>query len=129
MCRRTSFASMCLLCIAVPAFAIDKCPSGSRQPDEIIKAIRSAPACLVSFYVMKDCRSNDRRDTQLAEAVIEKCEATFLPHMSAGRKYFYQRAREACARKFANRQEAIYASYQATCAAAVAARYAWWWGD
>jgi hypothetical protein len=38
--------------------------------------------------------------------------ATFLPHMSPGRKYFYERAREVCTRKFANRQEAIYASYQ-----------------
>jgi hypothetical protein len=129
MYRRTSFASLCLLCIAVPALAHDKCPSESRQPEEVIKAIRSAPACLVSFYLMKDCRSHDRRDTQLAEAVIERCEATFLPRMSPGRKYFYQRAREVCARKFANRREAIYASYQATCEAAVAARYAWWWGD
>ena len=129
MYRRTGFASVCLLCIAVPAFAHDRCPSESRQPEEIIKAIRGAPACLVSFYVMKDCRSNNRGDTQFAEAVIEKCEATFLPHMSPGRKFFYQRARAVCARKFANRQGAIYASYQATCEAAVAARYAWWWGD
>jgi hypothetical protein len=129
MRRRASFASLCLLSIAAPAFALDKCPSESRQPEEIIKAIRTAPACLVAFYVMKDCRSNDRRDAQLAEAVIAKCEATFLPHMSPGRKYFYQRAREVCARKFADRQEAIYASYQATCEAAVAARYACWWGD
>jgi predicted nuclease with RNAse H fold len=128
MWRRTSLVSLCLLTIAVPAFA-HECPSGSRQPEEIIKAIRSAPACLVSFYVMKDCRSHDHRDAQLAQAVIEKCEATFLPHMSPGRKYFYQRAREVCARKFANRGGSIYESYQATCEAAVAARYAWWWGD
>ena len=128
MCRRASSVSSCLLVIAVPAFA-HQCPSESRQAEEIIKAIRSAPACLVSFNVMKDCRSHDHRDAQLAQAVIEKCEATFLPRMSAGRKYFYQRAREVCARKFANRQAPIYASYQATCEAAVAARYAWWWGD
>ena len=72
MCRRTSFANMCLLCIAVPAFARDTCPSGSHQPDEIIRAIRGAPACLASFYVMKDCRFNDRGNIRLAKAVIEK---------------------------------------------------------
>ena len=122
MRRRTNFASMCLLYIAVPAFAGDTCPSGSRQPEEIIKAIRSAPACLASFYVMKDCCSNDVA-TPDSPRRSSRNKATFLPHMSPGRKC------EVCAGKFANRQEAIYASYRATCEAAVAARYAWWWGD
>jgi hypothetical protein len=129
MCCRTGIASMLLLGIAVlPALAFDKCPSETRQADEIIKAIRDAPACWASFYVMKDCRFSDGSDAQLARAVIERCEATFLDHMSPDRRYLYQRAQERCARKFANRPGAIYASYQATCEAAVAARYAWWWG-
>lgn len=129
MCRCTSIASIFLLCTAVPALALNKCPSETRKTDEIIKAIRNAPACRASFYVMRACRSNDSSDAQLAEAVIEKCEAMFLPRMSSDRKYYYQQAREVCARNFANRQGAIYASYQATCEAAVAARYAWRWGN
>jgi hypothetical protein len=129
MRRCTRIAGMLLLGVASPALALEKCPSETRETAKIIKAIRSAPACIESFHVMKDCRSHADSDARLAEVVIERCEATFLPHMSPDRQYVYRRARDVCARKFANRPGALYASYQATCEAAVAARYGWWGGD
>jgi hypothetical protein len=105
-----------------------KCPTDTRQAGEIIMAIRDAPSCKASYYVMRACRFDTAGDVQLARAVVEKCEATFLSHLSPDHKSSYQRAREACVHKYINMQGPIYASYQATCDATVAVGYAWRWG-
>jgi hypothetical protein len=114
---------------AMPALAQAPCPVQSQEADAVAKAIGSAANCRVSFDIMRACSNSDGSDALLAAAVIDKCEATFLQRLSADRKHHYQQVRESCVRKFANMDGTVYASYQATCEAAVAVRYSWRWGN
>src|SRR5262249_39734740 len=106
-----------------------ECPSQTLVQDDIIKAIQKAPTCRASFEVMNACRFNSGGDVLLGEAVIEKCEATFLQRLNTERKRSYQSERAACARKYANKSGTMYASFQVTCEAAVAVKFAERWGS
>jgi hypothetical protein len=111
---------------AAPASA--DCPAPTLQQDDILKAIQKAPTCKASFDVMDACRFNSGGDVLLANAVIERCEATFLQRLDARQKRSYQQERAACARKYANKVGTMYVSAAVTCEAIAAVKRAQRWG-
>jgi hypothetical protein len=129
MSTRVVLAAFAMMLVEIPMPAVADCPSETLQQDDIIKAIQKAPSCKAAFDVMNACRYNAGGDVALAEVVIEKCEAAFLSRINAQQKRSYQREREACARKYANKSGTMYVSFQVTCEAAAAVKSAQRWGD
>jgi len=119
---RTVFLTFWLLSSA--AGAAHACPLESFDREAIIKAITNAPTCRASFEILSACRYNAGGDIELASIVTERCEKTFLSTLKPDRKRAYQRAQQACARKYMNKQGTMYASAQAICAAEAAVRLA-----
>lgn len=103
MSTRIVLAVVGMMVAGLPTPAFAECSSETLQQDDIIKAIQKAPTCKASFDVMNACRYNAGGDVLLAEVVIEKCEATLLRRLSALQKRSYQREREACVHKYANK--------------------------
>lgn len=128
MSPRVALAVVGMMVAGLPTPTFAECPSGTLQQDDIVKAIQKAPTCKASFDVMNACRYNAGGDVLLAEVVIEKCEVTFLRRLNAQQKRSYQREREVCVRKYANKSGTMYASFQVTCEAAAAVKFAQRWG-
>ena len=107
-----------------PCVALQTCPVTSLDRKDIEAAIAAADTCSHAYHLMSACRSNDGGDVALADVVIQKCEQDFLPKLEPAALSAYKAAREACVRRFAHKEGSMYASFQATCEAAVAAVYA-----
>jgi hypothetical protein len=111
---------------AAPASA--DCPAASLQQGDILTAIQKSATCKASFDVMDACRFNSGGDVLLANAVIKRCEATFLQRLNARQKRSYQEERAACVRKYANKVGTMYVSATVTCEAIAAVKCAQRWG-
>jgi hypothetical protein len=110
------------LMAAAPAFAA-VCLDKSMTLDEIVAAIDAAPGCDRAMAIFKDCQFGTSGDISLGAAVEKKCEAGFLPRLTAAKKTAYQREMDVCDRKYANEQGTMYRSFTAFCRAEVAQRY------
>jgi hypothetical protein len=119
---RTVFLAVWLVSSATGAAYA--CPLESLDREAIIKAITDAPTCRASFEMLSACRYNAGGDIELASIVTERCEKTFLSTLKPDAKRAYQRAQQACARKYRNKEGTMYASAQAICAAEAAVRLA-----
>ena len=73
---------------------------------------------------MNACRRNTGGDVALARIVIAKCEKSFVTRGQSPKMRAYAQERAACARKYANEHGTMYASFQATCEAGVAVKFA-----
>lgn len=109
-----------LVAMATPSVALQTCPIESQDHTDIEAAIGAMDTCAHAYHVMSACRSNDGGDVSLADLVIQKCEEAFLPKLEPPALSAYKAAREACVRRFADKEGAMYASFQASCEAAVA---------
>ena len=110
--------------VSLATGAAHACPIGSLDREAIIKAITAAPTCRASFEILSACHYNAGGDIELAGIVTERCEKTFLSTLKPDRERAYKRARQACARKYMNKEGTMYASAQAICEAEVAVRFA-----
>jgi hypothetical protein len=100
------------------------CPHPESDRDNITRSLQSAGTCQRAYDMMNACRSNTGGDVELAEVVIQRCEASFLPGLSAAARRTYDTERAACRNKYAKREGTMYVSFTVTCEAGVAARLA-----
>ena len=105
-----------------PAFAA-VCMDKSMTQDEIIAAINAAPACDRAMKIFADCEYGASGDVLLGAAVERKCEADFMPRLSAATKKSYQYQMGVCDRKYAKQGGTMYRSFTAFCRAEIARRY------
>ena len=107
---------------AAPALAA-VCLDTSMKQDEIIAAINAAPGCEQAMKIFRDCEYGASGDVLLGAAVETKCEADFMPRLTAANKKAYSRAMAACDRKYASESGTMYRSFTAFCRAEIAQRY------
>lgn len=100
------------------------CPHAESDRDKITRTVSAASSCKAAYDLMNACRSNTGGDVELAEIVITRCEASFLPGLDAKARKAYQDERAACQRKYAKSRGTMYVSFAVTCEAGVAANYA-----
>jgi hypothetical protein len=74
--------------------------------------------------LFQDCAYTASGDVPLGEAVEKKCEADFLPRLSAPQKRAYQGELKRCDEKYRGKQGTMYLSFTAFCRAEVSQRYA-----
>ena len=120
----TAFAAMIAIGAATPAMAQRACPHQESDRETITRTLSAAASCKVAYDLMNACRSNSSGDVGLADVVIAKCEASFLPGLDTRSRQAYQQEREACQRKYAKNSGTMYVSFSITCEAGVAAKYA-----
>lgn len=106
----------------IPAFAA-VCMDTSMTQDEIIVAINAAPGCDQAMKIFEDCEYGASGDVLLGAAVETKCEADFMPRLTAVMKKAYRREMSVCDRKYANEGGTMYRSFTAFCRAEIAQRY------
>lgn len=119
-------AAVCGLAFAAAAHAQSPraCPHEEWQRDLIAVTLRSAASCQMAYDLLNACRSNAGGDVEMAAAVIQRCETTFLAGLEPSAKRMYEQDRAECRRRYAKREGTMYASFSATCEAGVAARFA-----
>jgi hypothetical protein len=105
-----------------PAFAA-VCMDKSMTQDEIIAAINASGGCDQAMKIFEDCEYGASGDVLLGAAVEKKCEADFMPRLTAAKKKAYQREVGVCDRKCANQDGTMYRSFTAFCRAEIAQRY------
>jgi hypothetical protein len=116
----------CALGVAACAVASadEPCPAKSQSYDDVVAAIVAAPRCAQALTVMNACLFVASGDVGLAQAVIDKCEPSFLSRLSIARRRAYSAAQIHCRNKYAGKQGTMYVSFAATCQARLAAEYA-----
>jgi len=107
-----------VLSFAAPAAAED-CPAKSRE--EVVTAMKAA-TCNRAMQIASACAAGATGDVGLTDAVEERCEGDFLTRLKAPQKRAYQRAKDACDRKY-SQEGTMYISLAAFCRAGVAQRY------
>lgn len=105
-----------------PAHAM-VCMDKSMTLDEVVAAIGDQKSCDSAMKLAQDCQLTASGDVQLGAAVEKKCEADFMPGLSALRKQSYKREMRACDLKYRNKSGTMYLSFGAFCRAEVAQRY------
>jgi len=105
-----------------PAFAA-VCMDKSMTQDEIIAAIDAAAGCDQAMKIFEDCEYGASGDVLLGAAVEKKCEADFMPRLTAATKRTYQHQMGVCDRKYAKEDGTMYRSFTAFCRAEIAQRY------
>jgi hypothetical protein len=91
--------------------------------DEVADTISAQSSCGRAMKVFQDCELTASGDVELGAAVEKKCEADFMPGLSAAQKQAYQREMRVCDRKYRNKSGTMYVSFTAFCRAEVAQRY------
>ena len=117
-----SLAMAASLCLVAPAHA-SICQGKSLSLDETVAVIKAEPTCDASMKLFQDCSYGASGDVSLGTAVREKCEADFLPKLKTPQKQVYQRAQQACLRKYVHESGTMYVSWSAFCGAELAQRY------
>ena len=74
------------------------------------------------MQIASACAAGVTGDVGLTDAVEERCEGDFLTRLKAPQKRAYQRAKDACDRKY-SQEGTMYISLAAFCRAGVAQRY------
>ena len=123
MLKGLVFAAVVVVLGAASGVAAE-CPIESLDIEQVESALEAAPSCAVAYRMMNACRRNSSGDVGFARIVIEKCERSFVTRGQSPRMKAYADERAACAKKYAGKQGTMYASFQATCEAGVAAKYA-----
>ena len=106
---------------AYAAAAAPKCGDSGVTTEEDLAA---APSCAAAQKLHAACSYGASGDTGLAQVVIDKCEADFLPGMPAAQKRVYNAKLTACDAKYARRAGSVYVSAAAFCRENAAADYA-----
>jgi hypothetical protein len=121
MLNRTLMAALATLLLAGPLRAAD-CPVQGGA--EIADALDKAQTCAAALRLFEACGYGSSIDVQFGATVTKKCEADFLPKLSAARRKTYDREQEACTRKYIKQDGSMYRSFEAFCHAKLARAYA-----
>lgn len=105
-----------------PASAPIDCPA--QGADAIEKTLLAAPTCGASVRLLKACAFGSSADVQLAQKVVNKCEARFSRRISKQRYRAYRAAQARCNARYGKMQGTMYQSLAAICRAEAAARTA-----
>jgi hypothetical protein len=106
---------------AAPALAMD-CPVSGF--DQVGDRVTAAPTCDAAMQLLMACQIGSSADVAVSLLVIKKCEADFLPSLSAGARRAYDRKVGDCGKNFAGEGGTLFQSIRAICAAQVAHDYA-----
>lgn len=98
-----------------------ECPA---QGDAVEKTVLAAPTCNQSVRLLKACAFGATADVQLAQKVVNKCEARFSRRISKQRYRAYRAAQARCNARYGKMQGTMYQSLAAICRAEAAARTA-----
>lgn len=123
MLKVLGLAGVVMIALNAPLIA-GECPIESLDVDQVERAITAAPSCQAAHRMMNDCRRNASSDVELARIVIGKCESRFVSRLSSARKKAYETERGSCGTRYATTRGTMGASFQATCEAGVAAKFA-----
>lgn len=110
-----------LLGSAAPALAMD-CPVAGF--DKVGERVTAAPSCDAAMQLLMACQLGSSADVAVSLIVINKCEADFLPSLSARARRGYERKVGGCGKNFTNEGGTLFQSIRAICAAQVAHDYA-----
>ena len=121
MPTRPSLALCAILLLAMPALAAE-CPV-KRSGDAISTALEKAATCEAALKLFKDCAYVASIDAMFGGIVTTRCEADFLSKLSAAQRKSYDREKNACTRKYTNKEGTMYRSFEAMCYSELAARY------
>src|ERR1700761_2440939 len=80
-----------------PAFAEAKCPAGDAPI--FAEDVRATASCEAAHKLHDACGWGSSGDVALSGAVIEKCEAVFLNHLSPSQKRNYEARQQRCSEK------------------------------
>ena len=105
-----------------PAFADAKCPAGNAPIFE--EDVRAAPTCEAAHKLHDACAWGSSGDVRLSGAVIEKCEALFLDHLTPAQKTNYQARQQRCSDKYAREDGSLAVAEAALCSEAIAVSFA-----
>jgi len=106
-----------------PAYA-SICQGKSLSLDETVDVIKAAPHMQRQHEDLSGLLIRAPAVTfSLGTAVREKCEADFLAKLKPPQKHIYERALQACLRKYEHESGTMYVSFSAFCSAEVAQRY------
>jgi hypothetical protein len=120
---RLHFALAAALLLAAPALApAADCPV-ERSGDMISDAIEKAPTCESAQKVFDACAYVASIDTQFGAIVTEKCEKNFLAKLTPAQGKTYQGQKDACSKKYANKEGTMYRSFEAMCISKLAVDY------
>jgi len=121
--NRLHFALAAALLLAAPALApAADCPV-ERSGDTISDAIEKAPTCEAAQKVFDACAYVSSIDTQFGAIVTEKCEKDFLAKLTPAQNKTYQSQKDACSKKYANKEGTMYRSFEAMCISKLAVDY------
>jgi hypothetical protein len=112
-----------VLSLASPVRAED-CPVKTMDLDDIIAALKAAPGCDAAVKLFEACAFGASGDIDLGDAVEKKCEADFLPRLTALKKSAYENQLGRCNYKYRNKQGTMWRSATAFCRAEISQRYA-----
>ena len=118
---RLPLALAAALLLAAPVRAAD-CPV-ERSGDTISDAIEKAPTCEAAQKVFDACAYVASIDTQFGAIVTEKCEKDFLAKLTPAQNKTYQSQKDACSKKYANKEGTMYRSFEAMCISKLAVDY------
>ena len=107
--------------LSVPLHAAD-CPV-ERNGESISDAIEKSATCQAAQKVFEACAYAASIDTQFGAIVTEKCEKDFLAKLSPAQGKTYQSQKDACAKKYANKEGTMYRSFEAMCISKLAFGY------
>ncbi len=105
-----------------PPVAPKECPIQEFSLEAREEAIRKAATCKQALGVMEACAYVASGYTALGSAVVEKCEAGFLPRLSKEQRRSYDRDIRRCNNKYRNESGTMYRSFEAFCRAELAVR-------
>src|SRR5277367_3694002 len=72
--------------VCAGASADESCPAKSQSYNDVVATIAAAPSCAQALTVMNACLFVASGDVGLAQAVIDKCEPSFLSRLSTTRR-------------------------------------------
>ncbi len=91
-------AIIAVVAIPVMAMSAEKCPKGDAPIDS--EDVRAAHGCLAAHKLHAACAWGSSGDAFLSEPVLDKCEAGFLPHLTAAQKRIYEARRARCSDRY-----------------------------
>ena len=121
MLIRPLLALCAMLLLGIPTYGAD-CPV-ERNGDAISAAIEKAPTCAAAYNTFQACAYIASIDTMFGGLVTEKCEKGFLTKLSPAQTKTYEREKDACSKKYANKEGTMYRSFEATCISKLAVGY------
>ena len=120
--KSTFFLCMFTILTALaPAYAAD-CPVDGVEAIEA--ELKKAPSCDAAMTIFSSCGFGSTIDVQFGGIVIETCEAAFLPGLPPSRRKAYERAQNACERKYMHESGSMYRSAMSFCLAELAQKFA-----